>query len=71
MDHMEMSQPSAHRVYLQQSTNENELYTGDTCSCEKNTKKKHGTHVLVFQLAHLCSLDGLIMENDGLMTRRP
>ena len=73
-----MSQPYAHRVYLQQSTKEKvEIHTGHTtCDCGK--AEETTAHMLqCSQLAHPCSLDYLIvvngvgtMEKDGLMTRR-
>ena len=65
MDHMELSQPSAHRIYLQQSTKKKwKLYTGDTtCACGK--AEETAAHMLqCSQLAHPCSLGDLIMFND-------
>ena len=65
MDYMDMSQPSAHRVYLQQSTKEKWMFcTGDTtCVCGK--AEETTAHMLqCCQLADPCSLDDLIMFND-------
>ena len=67
MAHMEMSQPSAHRVYLQQSTKEMwKFYTGDTtCACG-NAEETTAQMLQCSQLAHHYSLDDLIMwENNA------
>ena len=58
MDHMEMSQPSVHRVYLQQSTKEKaDVLNRRHHMCLWKSRKSS-------QLAHPCSLDDLIMFND-------
>ena len=78
MAHMEMSQPSAHRVYLQQSTKEMwKFYTGDTtCACG-NAEETTAQMLHCSQLALPYSLDDLIMwekmhgtmEKDAFMKR--
>ena len=61
---MEMSQPSAYRIYLQHKKTECKFYIGDpTCACGK--AEETAAHMLqCSQLAHSCSLDDLIMFND-------